>query len=219
VRVPTRLIEGWFGGTVVTPDGKWAVAARAATGENWGVPNPVVRIEVATGTEHILDVPPADWFAPITYIPEFDRVLIKRMADAETFGTEKPTGPEEPEYRLLDPRTGSTEIVIGEFAPVEQQTFRALQQVSTARDDRAWVWAAIPDHKSNTTTIGLYDTRSFDFMPHATFPSITFGSADMWVTETSGDLYVAYQGDLLRLPLESKEHAGKRPNAPAETDD
>ena len=218
VRNPTRLIDGWFGGTVVTTDGNWAVAARAAKGENWGVPNRVVRIDVATGKEYVLDVPPADWFAPITYLPELDRVLLKRMADDETFGTEQPIGPEEPEYRLLDPSTGNTEVVSGEFAPMEQETFRALQLVSTVGDDRAWVWVAIPDHQRNTT-VGFYDATSFTFVPQETFPSITFDSADMWVAAISGNLYVAYQGDLLRLPLKSKERARELDQAGSDADE
>ena len=52
---------------------------------------------------------------------------------------------------------------------------------------------------------------SFTFAPRASYPSIVFDSASMWVAESSGQIYVAYDGDLLRLPLEASDQAHGSP--------
>jgi HEAT repeat protein len=198
----TRLVDGWFGGTIVTLDGKWAIAARTAKGENWAVPNPVVRVAVESGDEHVVDVAPADWFAPIAYLSVHQRVLLKRMADEESYGSNDPEGPAEPEYRLLDPNTGLTTVVTGEFTPLEQLTYREFQPVASDVEGRQ-VWVALPDHRGNSTTVGTYDQVRFELVPQATYPSIAFSSPDMWVDEEANHVYIAYRGDLVRVPLDS----------------
>lgn len=126
-------------------------------------------------------------------------------------------GPEEPEFRLLDPGSGLTEIVTGEFAPMEQHRYRPFQRVSSTEDER--VWAAIPDRQRNATSIGTYDVVSFEFVRLETIPSIAFETADMWVAEESGVLYVSYGGDLLSLPFTPSVRTGGKSKSDPEDGD
>jgi hypothetical protein len=98
---------------------------------------------------------------------------------------------------LLDPATGATEPVKGEFRPLQQQTYRPLQSVAGSTE----YWAAIPDEKQNRTQIGFYDAKRFAFKPLMNLPEIKFDSMKMWVDETANQVYVTYNGHLLRAPL------------------
>ena len=98
---------------------------------------------------------------------------------------------------LLDPETGASQPVKGEFAPLAQQTMRPLQP-APAPDE---FWAAIPSQEKNETQIGIYNARSFIFKPLQKVSRITFSSMDMWVDEKEGKIYLVYAGHLLALPL------------------
>ena len=106
-------------------------------------------------------------------------------------------GPDAPEYYLLDAATGRTELVKGNFAPLEQIDKRPLQP--TGKPDE--FWAALPDADNNKTQIGRYNARSFTFQPVLLLPHIAFDSMDLWVDEGNGKVYVTYEGQLLRVPL------------------
>jgi hypothetical protein len=196
---PVKLVEGWFGATVVTPDGRWAVAARTPAGENWAPPNLLVRVELASGVEKVLDVEPADQLDPIAYLEERGRILIRRAADQETFEGRDPVGPRVPEYRLLNPEDGLSEIVTGDFGPLEQAAFRELQPAAVRGE--SWVWVAIPDYAGNSTMLGLYDLSELVLEPFSTIPAIAFDTMDMWVEDGGASVLVAYRGDLLRIPV------------------
>ena len=199
---PVRLVDGWFGEAVSTLDGQWVVAARTDHGASWEVPNPVVRVQVRTGKEYVLDVPPADGFEPVAYLPERRRVLLRRLSDPHVHGRERPVGPKTPEYYLLDPETGATKAVSGEFAPYEQETFRALQTAAGTTGENFRVWVALPDYMRNSTLVSLYDPRTFVLEPRVTYPAITFESVAMWVDESTEVASVIYGGHLLQLPLD-----------------
>jgi hypothetical protein len=192
---PVLLLEGNVGLPVVTPDGKWAVIAK--TDSNWAQPNYVVRIELASGRTFRLDVPVADTFNPVAYVPAHRRVLLERARDeVETGSSQRPVGPARPEFRLLDPATGATEIVTGSFEPFFDQSIRPLQP--TGKPDE--VWAARFDQKSEATQVGRYDMKTFSFH-HAMSVPMRFIAMQMWVDEAERKLYVAYNGHLLRMTL------------------
>jgi hypothetical protein len=102
------------------------------------------------------------------------------------------------DYLLLDPMTGKSRRVTGEFRPLEQQSYRALQS-----DGKGRFWAAIPEKKEGAvmTRFGLYDARQFTFTPLLELPEIEFDSMNLWVDGPAGRLYVAYHGHLLRIPF------------------
>ena len=127
----------------------------AKTDTNWADPNYVVRIEVATGQEPRVDVPPADNFEAIAYVPERRQVLLCRKRDDAAPGIKPKAGPVEAEHLLLDPETGEATVVQGEFWPFHQQSARPFQP--TGRRPEAWVALAVdPQRLDSDTRVGRY---------------------------------------------------------------
>lgn len=181
---PVLVRAGVYGKPVVTPDGAWVVAAKAA--ENWGPPNWLVRIELRTGREHRVAIPAADDLDPLAYCGSRGAVLVFRKE------------PERPSrYFLVDPPTGRVQPVEGEMTPWEQMERRGLQ--ATARADE--VWAAIWREKSNTTEIGRYDLARFAFTPVRALEGLRFGSRSLWVDAPVGCAYFVVRDKVFRVPL------------------
>jgi hypothetical protein len=192
---PILILEGNCAFPIITPDGRWAVIAK--TDGSWAEPNYVVRVDLASGKALKLDVPVADTFDPVAYVPAHGKILVMRAKDPESITGKKGVGPDQPEYRLVDPQTGATEIVSGEFAPLLEVSSRPLQPTGTPDE----VWAAIFNAQKRTTEVGRYDTRRFAFRPTLSLPGIRFASSEMWIDEPNGQVYVAYNGHLLQMPL------------------
>ncbi|HYG79398.1 MAG TPA: HEAT repeat domain-containing protein, partial [Pyrinomonadaceae bacterium] len=158
-RAPVRVGgEGKYADPVVTPDGKWAVAAR--TGTDWARPNYVVRLNLQTGAEFRVGVPPADEFGPVAYLEAHGLVLLRRARTENKYGG-KPAGPDAPEYYLLDAATGRTQPATGVFEPLLQGGKRFLQPAGRPAE----YWAAIPDRAKNETRVGRYNAKDFSFQP------------------------------------------------------
>ncbi|HKQ77966.1 MAG TPA: hypothetical protein VJ810_29990 [Blastocatellia bacterium] len=178
---PKLVVEGDYSALLVTPDGNHVVAV--TRGPFLGT---LVRIDLRANratkveTDHFLH--------PVTLAPGSGKVYFHRYRE------------DRDEHLLLDPATGKLEVVTGEFEPLGDQNFRPLQPVAGLRE----YWAAIPDSKNNLTRVGRYDTRAFSFKPLMEIPEIRFTSDDMWVDEASRQIYLAYKGHLLRLPLAIK---------------
>ena len=109
----------------------------------------------------------------------------------------EPTGPDRPESYVLDPATGETRLVSGEFAPLRQEGKRFLQAIGKTDE----FWAAIPDEAKDQTQVGRYNVKTFSFSPVLTIPHVVFDSMSMWVDEKRGKIYVAYKGQLISIPL------------------
>lgn len=192
---PVLIHEGNYASPIVIPESNWMVAAK--TNGDWSVPNDIVRINLKSKEEYVVNIPPADNFEPIAYLPAHQKVLLYRVRDQETYGDRKPVGPEKPEYSLLDAATGETAIVQGEFRPLFDQTYRPLQ--STGNPDE--FWAAINTPAQSTTTVGRYNAKDFTFKTECAFSNILFSSMDMWVDEQAGKIYIVVNNDLLQFPL------------------
>jgi hypothetical protein len=192
---PVRLSrDGAYANPLVTPDGKWAVAAK--TDSHWGVPNHIVRLNLQTRREYRVNLPPADQFDSVAYIAAHNKVLLRRARD-ENNQDSKSISPEDPEFYLLDVATGRTQKVTGEFAPLLQEGRRSLQPTGAPFA----YWAAIPDREKNRTRVGRYNSRDFSFQTTLDVQQLTFDSFSMWVDEKEAKLLVVYEGQLLRLPL------------------
>ncbi|HLL14473.1 MAG TPA: HEAT repeat domain-containing protein [Pyrinomonadaceae bacterium] len=185
--------EGVYANPLVTPDGLWAVSAKAES--DWGRPNYVVRFNLATGREYRVNLPPAEQFEPVAYVAAHGKVLLRRACDEGSAGESR--GRASPEYYLLDAQTGRTELVPGVFAPLLQEGNRPLQP--TGRTDEFWV--AVPDREKNETRVGRYSTKDFSLRTLVVVPHITFDSFGMLVDEEGAKLYLVYEGELLRLPM------------------
>jgi hypothetical protein len=194
-RNPERLSRaGVYANPLVTPDGKWVVAAK--TDSDWGEPNYIVRLNLQTRREYRVALPPADRFDSVGYIAAHNKVLLRRARDEDNQDS-KSISPKEPEFYLLDVATGRTQKVSGEFAPLLQKGRRSLQHTGNPFE----YWVAIPDREKNRTRVGRYNSRDFSFQTTLDVQQLTFDSFSMWVDEKDAKLLVVYEGHLLRLPL------------------
>ena len=57
------------------------------------------------------------------------------------------------------------------------------------------------DSEKRATKFGRYDSKNFIFTPLLEFSELELSSDDIWVDATSGKIWFAYKGHLLRLPL------------------
>lgn len=124
-------------------------------------------------------------FLPIAFLPKHAAFLIARQDYSP------------PDYGgiveayLLNPATGETQGVEGQFEPWLSVEDRDLQPASPGK-----FWAAVPDLYG--TTVGLLEVETFDFEPVSRYPTLIFKSSHMWVV--GDNVYLAY-GDILLLPL------------------
>jgi hypothetical protein len=186
-RDPIMLAEGEYRNPIVTPDGKWVVAEKFIERDKHNLTIGVL-ISLATGRESEIPLPETEEFETIGFAPAHEKIAI-----AVTRKTS-----EVKEHRLLDPRTGLSEKVKGEFKPLAQQTYRSLQPTGKPNE----FWAAIASEKDWSTEVGRYDAKNFVFTSVSRFPKIRFNSMQMLVDEAEGKIYLAYNGHLLRLPLQ-----------------
>jgi hypothetical protein len=186
------MSRGFYTSPIITPDAKWAIAAKRET--NGEIPKQVVRIDLETNKEYVLNVPPAKNLDIVSYLASLKAVLLYRIEN-DNQHVHDGESPESTEFYLVDPVTGTLARVQGDFRPLLQWGDRLLQQSWQAGK----VWAAIPD--SNGTQIGLYDTGGFSFRSIMSIPRIQFHSRDMWIDEEAGKIYLVYLGRLLRLPI------------------
>lgn len=188
-----------YSSPIATPDGKWAVVSKSDN--TWDAASYVVRYNLQTGREFRVKLDPADQFEPIAFVATHNKVLLHRAKDGPTLYPTRSTGPDKPEFYLLDPSTGETRLVSGEFNPLQQRGRRSLQR--TDKPDE--FWAAIPDDEKNKTRVGRYNTKDFSFKLAMEVPHIVFDSMKMWVDVNQGKIYLVYKGQLLRLPLQEKD--------------
>jgi hypothetical protein len=185
----TTLHTGRCGFGVLSPDRRWFLIA--ITEGDWSVPNGLLRVDLATLAATEVDLPRAETNTPVAWLPAHRAFLVRREGDNA-------------KSALHDPATGAVTEVKGTVEPILRMGIRGLQP--TGRPDE--YWAAIPDEQG--TDVGRYDARALAFTPVRRFPSLRFGSEEMWVD--GGQAYVAYRWDLLRLPLlESGGASGTRP--------
>jgi hypothetical protein len=218
---PVKFKDGNYDAPVVSGDGNWVVVSKVSA--TWGEPRSLVRVNLQTGKEFPVNLPPADIFKSIAFIAAQNKVLIYRAksdnyynyrrnpnADEDEENEVKPSiavnrddknpSPQTPEYYLLDAATGATQPAKGEFRPLEDATYRPLQAAS-APDE---FWAALYDKKAKETAVGRYNTKTFTFQPVATLPQIKLDSMNIWVDEKESKIYFVYEGHLLSAPLQNQ---------------
>jgi hypothetical protein len=202
---PQLLATGPYFSPITTPDGKWVVAAkgRGYQGDRLGF----VRVSLETGRQYKIDLPsiPDTWegvdsVETVAFVPAHNKILLRLLRVGSALL--------EWENFLLDPATGLSEKVSGEFSPLTQQSYRPLQPTGRPNE----FWAAIPrewlspnepvDAEKNYTEIGRYNTKSFVFIPLIKFPKMMFDSMQIWGDEAEDKVYLAYNGHLLRLSLQ-----------------
>lgn len=186
-----KIRSGYYEKTVVTPNGRWAVATYY--GEEEG--RQLIRLNLLTNKQ--IPVVSEDFqdIRPLGYIPTLNRFLLLNSEYSEHEMEEADVTEKEGEFFLLDVETGAIQRTKAELRPLAQQTFRPLQP--TGKNDE--VWAAIPDAKKNETQVGVYNIRTLAFKPLVKIPEITFNSMQMWID--AGRIYFVYRGHVLNLPI------------------
>jgi HEAT repeat protein len=192
----TLVKSGSYSDLVITPNGRWVVATKS---DDDGPPR-LVRLNLLTNKEFVVDTSSVDAFRAIAYVASIDRIVTgpyEREYEYSEDG-EKSTEDDGSGYSLLDPETGFIVAARGEVRPLAQQSYRALQPSANAFE----FWAAVPT--KDQTVVGMYNTRTFTFRPILKLPKIVFDSMDTWVDENEGKIYFVYEGQLLAAPIKVK---------------
>ena len=190
-----RLLQGEYNSPIVTRNQKWIIASKGDSDKPiW---KSSVRIHVETKKEFRIEIPKADCFYPSASLPNSDEVLVVRCKANHTSKENNPS-PDPPEYYILNSETGRVRKTAGEIRPVMHQQTRYLQR---SHIDNKF-WAAIPDIEKDLTEVGLYDPKNLYFESVLSIPSIRFYSGDMYVDEKKEFLYIVYEFELLRIPLD-----------------
>lgn len=186
-----KIRGGNYGAPVITPDGRWAIAAKYDEEDG----DKLVRVNLLNGKESTVKLPDDLHFEATAFIPQINRFLLAGgnyddYSDAAAMAFKK--------FFLLDAETGLVSPAKGEMRPLAQQTFRPLQPLSSGADE---FWAAIPDAGKNETQIGVFNAKTLVFKSRLTVPRIKFDSMNLWADERENKIYFVYQGHLLALPL------------------
>ena len=202
VRVGTET--GSYSHPVVTRDGKWVIVLKNDNEED-DKTSYIVRLNLQTGRElrvNPVNLATKEELAPLVYLPSLGKVLVGPAAEVYERPSERtPTKADGPQYFLLDPSTGVTRAVSGDFTPLNAVNDRFLQTTEKPEE----FWAAIPDEKKIQTQIGRYNVKDFSFKPVMVVPQLVFDSMSMWVDAGPQKVYVVYKGQLLRLPLQATD--------------
>jgi hypothetical protein len=193
------IAKGNFSRPVLCPGGEWIVVAKTFGNNSWAEPNGVVRIHLPDKHAYPVDLPPADTFDAIVWIDARKRVLLYQQRDWR----DGKAGPEEPEFYLLDPVTGAHQKVTGEMRAFFDAGKYDLQPTRNPNEFWAARHSSVVEPQLRTTTVGRFDSHDFRFTPLVTCPDMQFESDAVFVDEPAGTIWIAVNGDLLRLSLPS----------------
>jgi hypothetical protein len=173
------FVPGNYVFSLTATNQKWRI------GVKWGSQNDgrLMRINLQTGQEFEVGAENKRQFIPLRYLDGTNKFLLS---------SEAPSG----EFYLLDPASGALQPAKGEFRPLQDQSLRTLQPTSKPNE----FWAVIRENEQGSR-LGRYDERTFTFKSVLEVPGLSLRSADVWVDETRGKVWLTYHGHLLRLPL------------------
>lgn len=177
-----RLVPGNLTFSLTSPDQKWRVGVKLEP--KFGAR--LWRVNLQTGQEFAVKTESKDKepFVPLWYLEGLSKFLLTREASQGA-------------YYLLDPVSGELQLAKkGEFRPLQDQSLRTLQPTGKRHE----FWAVIRENEKDSR-IGRYDERTFTFTPVLEVPGLSLRSADVWVDEARGKVWLTYKGHLLRLPL------------------
>jgi len=188
----TKIRNGSYAEPVITPNGRCVVATKYDDDEG----SRLVRVNLATNKEFVVDPGELGAYRAIAYVSSIDRIIVGPEQNEYDYDEDKTSRDDEAgSYALLDAQTGVLIPARGEIRPLVQQTLRALQPAAKPFE----FWAAISNE--NETLVGIYNARTFTIKPLLKLPKIGFNSMDMWADEVGGKIYFIYEGHLLSAPI------------------
>ena len=171
---------------VVTSDEKWLVIK--AVPEIKSGASKLIRLNLQTGQEYEVKLPPAINLTPIASIPLRKEILLGEIISRSITNS-----------YLLDPETGNLQSVSGEFRPVLSQARFPFQPTGNPNE----YWEIIEDTTTKITRVGRYNLSNFTFSTVLELPDL-MGIGAYCVDEAAGQIYVVHDGNLLRIPLPKK---------------
>ncbi|MDB6078397.1 MAG: hypothetical protein JWO82_2144, partial [Akkermansiaceae bacterium] len=182
--VPEFLAAGSFTDELVSPDGKWCVAAK---------PKGIVRINLETKEVFPVDLAAADGLKAVAYLTPRKKFLLVWPVSVPVPGKDPET---RQEYCLLDPVTGESEPLAGDYRAFPG--YEAAQPAGT-RDE---MWGGVDaDLADDGTLVGRLNGQTLLFQPVWQVKGLSLNAATIWVDEKREILYAAKNGDLLKIDL------------------
>src|SRR5262245_52652210 len=182
-RNPVKIVSGRYNDLIITPDGKWLVATKWVT-EGSKTAQQLIRRNLQSSEEFVVSLPQNTFSPWLRYVPAHGKVLVGFYGNGGS------------DY-LLDPETGTTQPVKGEFSPM----IATLSGAPQSAEGTNLFWVAIYDREKRTTRFGRYDSKNFVFTSLLEFPELELSGDDIWVDAAGGKIWFAYKGHLLRLPM------------------
>ena len=184
---------------LLTPDQQWLVAVRRVQHKDPSGKNSqdesssdvqLIRYQVATKKVFPLSKPSDDAPFPLRWSAAHNKMLMSGRFN-NLAGEPKPSA-------LLDPATGLLQPIQGEFRPLRfnPEEIRELQPTDKPYE----FWAAIYEPDKELTRFGRYDAQAFKFTPLIDLPNMKVGSSALWLDEAKRELWLVYQGNLVRIP-------------------
>ena len=177
---PTLISTGAYANPVVIPGTDWVVCAKAD--EGWANPSIVVKIDLNTLEETVIDLPKAAWMRPIIVIN--NKLLLLRNEKYNSSVSDYII-----EFYMYDAKSDFLEKVEGDFHCLLTKTKRPLQ--ISSESERLFVL-------EDDCIISSFNTRTFRSKKIASYE---VSIDDMWVDEENNIVYAVSNGDLLELPL------------------
>jgi len=191
-----KIRNGYYYKALVTPNGRWAIAAKYGEADGGSV---LVRVNLLTNKEFKINIEKFPRLEPVAFVASVNKVLVLGGYYGEDEAEEAVDT--NGSYFLLDAETGLVQPVKGETRPLAQQTYRPLQPAANPDE----FWAAIPDAEKEETQVGLYNSKNFTFKSLLNIPQIKFDSMNLQVDERENKIYFVYEGHVLSLPLVQKQ--------------
>ena len=192
---PEKILNGLLYGLEVTPDEKWLVTARVdyAQMAKQGSPFTLVRVNLQTKQEFVIPPPPGSkGLYPHSPLPDSDLILLTPPPMGENLSAAK--------SYWLDAHTGKVQPATGDMRPLLHRSFIPFQPAAA----RYTYWVVFYDNQKAVSSFGLYNADNFTFKSLLELPGLLIASDSILADETSGYVYLAHEGNLLRMPLSKK---------------
>ena len=174
---------------LASPDQQWLVMVTLTKDETFQL----MRINTQTKKKYPVGAASKTLTTPFRWLPIQQKMLLGELHSFERKA--------DMTMSLLDVTTGALQTLQAEFRPLlDGREWRAFQATGKPHE----FWAAIYEAEKELTRFGRYDAQAFKFTSLIELPNMRVGSSALWMDETKNELWLVYEGLLLRIPLATK---------------